>query len=174
MKWLRWFRLSSSGAGADPAASEHAPRTGRGTSGLEVGQCEVCGSTLHARTRKAQYHGRVTCECGHRNHVEFLPVRGATGLSHRHVSLTVGRKFEAATHEPDLRLPWRFGRCPSCSTAVSLLDAFVIAHENALRSVETYAYYCHRCHVHDDPGRGRLAGHDGAHIVDTLRFLVRT
>jgi hypothetical protein len=54
--------------------------------------------------------------------------------------------------------------------AVSLLDARIIAHEDVTGSVETIAYYCTSCHVDDDVRRGRLTGHDGGPIVDTLRF----
>jgi hypothetical protein len=86
--------------------------------------------------------------------------------------VTTGRRFEAAVHKPDLRLPWRYGICPSCGMAVSLLDARVLAHEDVDGSVETIAYYCDTCQVDDDVRRGRLIGHDGSHVVDTLRFLV--
>jgi hypothetical protein len=56
--------------------------------------------------------------------------------------------------------------------AVSLHDARVIAHEDDTGSIETIAYYCTSCHVDDDVRRGRLIGHDGSHIVDTLRFQI--
>jgi hypothetical protein len=54
--------------------------------------------------------------------------------------------------------------------AVRLLDAHVIAHEDAVGMRETIAYYCNSCHTHDDVRRGRLFGHDGSHVVDTLHF----
>ena len=169
MRWFRW--LTGPGSAVD---DREPPAANQGTAdGLDAGTCEVCGSPLRVRTRRSHYRGRVECRCGHRNHVEFHPVRSQEGTVHRHVTLTVGRRFEAATHEPDLRLSWRYGVCQSCSTAVNLLDAFVIAGENALGDVETFAYYCRTCHVHDDARRGRLLGHDREHVVDTLRFAVR-
>lgn len=175
MKWLRW--LSGTGNATDRRSSDDPPgasaRTGVDAAGREVGICEVCGRSLHVRTRRAEYRGTVECDCGHRNHVEFHQVRTASGLVPRHVTITVGRRFEAATHEPDLRLSWRFGHCASCNTAVSLLDAFVITHTNALGDLEQFTYFCRTCHVHDDPKRGRLNGHDRSHIVDTLKFAVR-
>ncbi|HEX6313845.1 MAG TPA: hypothetical protein VFZ73_03265 [Gemmatimonadaceae bacterium] len=35
---------------------------------------------------------------------------------------------------------------------------------------EIITYYCDACHAHDDLRRGRLLGHDGAPVVDTLSF----
>ena len=136
----------------------------------DVGNCEVCGRTMQARTRREEFRGRVDCDCGSRNHVEFRDVRVAGGVIMRHVTVTSGRRFEAATHRPDLRLTWRYGICPSCTTAVRLTDAHVIAHEDAAGTCETVAYYCDTCHAADDVRRGRLVGHDGSHVVDTLRF----
>jgi hypothetical protein len=125
---------------------------------------------MQARTRRAEFRGRVDCDCGWRNHVEFHNVRSGTGeIRESHVTLTTGRRFEAAMHKPDLRLAWRYGICPSCDTAVSLLDAHVIAHEDD-RGTETYAYFCNACHVDDDLRRGRLIGHDGIQVIDTLQF----
>lgn len=173
MKWPRWFsRLST-----ELALGEVAPRrpvgAGAGAAQLgirDVGHCEVCGRSMQARTRRERFRGRVDCDCGHRNHVEHREVRASAGSESRHVTVTTGRRFEAATHEPDLRLAWRYGVCPGCSMAVRLLDAHVIAHEDALGFSETFAYYCTSCHVHDDARRGRLLGHDGDHVVDMLRF----
>ena len=125
---------------------------------------------MQARTRREEFHGRVDCDCGSRNHVEFRDVRVAGGVIMRHVTVTSGRRFEAATHRPDLRLTWRYGICPSCTTAVRLTDAHVIAHEDAAGTCETVAYYCDTCHAADDGRRGRLVGHDGSNVVDTLRF----
>ena len=53
---------------------------------------------------------------------------------------------------------------------VRLLDAHVIAHEDATGTRETIAYYCSSCHTHDDARRGRLIGHDGSHVMDILHF----
>ena len=125
---------------------------------------------MTARTRREDYRGRVDCDCGSRNHVEYRDVRSGNGIQTRHVTVTTGRRFEAATHKPDLRLEWRYGLCPSCTMAVPLVDAHVIAHEDPSGTTETIAYYCSACHAHDDGRRGRLIGHDGSHIVDTLRF----
>jgi len=50
------------------------------------------------------------------------------------------------------------------------LQRHTIAREDAGGTNETIAYYCDTCHVHDDARRGRLLGHDGSHVVDTLRF----
>lgn len=176
MKWPRWIpRLSLEISGSVvPAPDAAVPVDEPRKLGIRpVGHCEVCGREMEARTRKEAYRGRVDCDCGHRNHVDYREVRGGQPGVPRHVTVSTSRRFEAATHDPDLRLAWRYGTCPSCSMAVRLIDAFVIAHEDAHGSVETFAYYCTACHVHDDPRRGRLIGHDGAHIVDTLRFMVR-
>jgi hypothetical protein len=125
---------------------------------------------MQARTRREDFRGRVDCDCGSRNHVEYRDVRSGGEVQLRHVTVTTGRRFEAATHKPDLRLAWRYGICPSCTMAVRLLDAHVIAHEDPAGIQETIEYYCNACHTHDDVRRGRLMGHDGSHIVDTLRF----
>jgi hypothetical protein len=125
---------------------------------------------MQARTRRAQFRGRVDCDCGTRNHVEFHNVRSGSGIvQESHVTVTTGRRFEAALHKPDLRLAWRYGICGSCDTAVSLLDAHMIAHEDD-GGTETYAYFCNSCHVDDDLRRGRLIGHDGIQVIDSLRF----
>jgi hypothetical protein len=54
--------------------------------------------------------------------------------------------------------------------AVRLLDSCVIEQEDTAGHEQTIAYYCHACHLGDDVRRGRLMGHDGSHVVDTLRF----
>ena len=176
MKWPRWLpRLATvpvtqfeSRRDVRIPTPVHADRLGI----REVGNCEVCGRSMQARTRREEYRGRVDCDCGSRNHVEFREVRSDSGTQFRHVTVTAGRRFEAATHKPDLRLGWRFGICPICSTGVRLLDAHVIAHEDANGTQEAIAYYCNSCHAHDDARRGRLLGHDGNHVVDTLQFLL--
>jgi hypothetical protein len=127
---------------------------------------------MQARTRREEYRGRVDCDCGFRNHVEFRSVRSGSIAQSRHVTVTTGRRFEAAMHRPDLRLAWRYGVCPGCNTAVSLSDARVVAHEEANGGAETFAYYCNSCHVDDDLRRGKLLGHDGIQVIDTLRFHV--
>lgn len=173
MKWPRWFpRL------VEPVPQLEIRREARIPTPLpadrlgirDVGNCEVCGRLMQARTRREDYRGRVDCDCGTRNHVEYRDARAGSAVQPRHVTVTMGRRFEAATHKPDLRLAWRYGICPSCSVAVRLLDAHVIAHEDATGTSETIAYYCDTCHAHDDVRRGRLLGHDGSHVVDTLRF----
>ncbi len=173
MKWPRWLARLSTEVVPGEATSRRPAVPGMSAVQLgirDVGHCEVCGRAMQARTRREHFRGRVDCDCGHRNHVEFRDVRLKGGNDARHITVTTGRRFEAATHEPDLRLAWRYGVCPGCSMAVSLLEAHVIAHEDAIGSAETFAYYCTSCHVHDDIRRGRLLGHDGDHIVDTLRF----
>jgi hypothetical protein len=125
---------------------------------------------MQARTRREAFRGRVDCDCGSRNHVEFRNVRSDTGVKERSVTVTTGRRFEATVHKPDLRLAWRYGLCPSCEMAVSLIDAHVVAHEEAGGAVETFAYYCNACYTVDDLHRGRLLGHDGIPVIDTLRF----
>jgi hypothetical protein len=127
---------------------------------------------MQARTRREEYRGRVDCDCGFRNHVEFRSVRSGADVQSAHVTVTTGRRFEAAMHRPDLRLAWRYGICPSCATAVSLAEARVIAHEDVHGGVETFAYYCNSCQVDDDLRRGRLIGHDGIQVIDSLRFQV--
>jgi len=175
MKWPRWLPRLSTEPVPELVETRRAPRivtpaTAERLGIRDVGHCEVCGQLMQARTRREDFRGRVDCDCGSRNHVEFRDVRTASGGQMRHVTVTTSRRFEAATHKPDLRLAWRYGICPSCSMAVSLLDAHVIAHEDSAGSVETIAYYCTACHVDDDVRRGRLIGHDGSHVVDTLRF----
>lgn len=138
----------------------------------DVGHCEVCGRSMKARTRREEFRGRVDCDCGARNHVEFREVRTKTSIEPRHVSVTAGKRIESATHRPNLRLEWRYGVCPTCASAVRLLDAFVVAHEDAAGTSETVSYYCLDCHTHDDGRHGRLVGHDGSPVVDSTRFLI--
>jgi hypothetical protein len=125
---------------------------------------------MSARTRREEFRGRVDCDCGSRNHVEFRDVRVSGGTQPRYVTVTAGRRFDAVTHKPNLRLEWRYGLCPSCTIAVPLSAAHVIAREDASGAHESIAYYCDACHTHDDGRRGRLLGHDGSHVVDTLHF----
>lgn len=177
MKWPRWIpRLLTESVPAvvEPRRTTRiaTPTPAERLGIRDVGHCEVCGRSMQARTRHEEFRGRVDCDCGTRNHVEYRSIRTAGGVRACHITVTTGRRFEAAMHKPDLRLPWRYGICPSCGMAVSLLDARVVAHEDADGSVETIAYYCDACHVDDDVRRGRLMGHDGSHVVDTLRFLV--
>jgi hypothetical protein len=176
MKFPRWFpRLLT-----DPAPGLHetsrqaridTPPVAR--PGIrDVGHCEVCGRAMQARTRREEFRGRVDCDCGARNHVEYRDVRSKQGVQGRHISVTTGRRFESAMHRPDLRLEWRYGLCPSCTTAVRLQDAWVVAHEDAAGICETITYYCNVCHAHDDARRGRLMGHDGSQVVDSLRYQI--
>ena len=53
--------------------------------------------------------------------------------------------------------------------AVRLSDARALSHEDAGGAVETLAYYCAACFVADDVRRGRLLGHDGIQVIDTLQ-----
>ena len=176
MKWPRWLprlQLEPVQENLEPRRTTRIATPESERLGIrDVGHCEVCGRLMQARTRREEFRGRVDCDCGFRNHVEFREVRSADRIVERHVTVTTGRRFEAATHKPDLRLAWRFGICPSCDKAVSLLETRVIAHEDASGTVETIAYYCTACFVDDDARRGRLIGHDGSHVVDTLRFKV--
>ena len=174
MKWPRWLprlateQVSHLDTRREARISTPVPADRLGI--RDVGNCEVCGRSMTARTRREEYRGRVDCDCGSRNHVEYRDVRSGDSIQSRHVTVTTGRRFEAATHKPDLRLGWRYGLCPICTMAVPLADAHVIAHEDASGTTETIGYYCDTCHAHDDARRGRLIGHDGSHIVDTLRF----
>ena len=176
MKWPRWLpRLATESVTQfesrhDVRIPSPVPADRLGI--RDVGNCEVCGRAMQARTRREEFRGRVDCDCGARNHVEYRDVRSGSGTQRRHVAITAGRQFEAAAHKPDLRLDWRYGICPSCSMAVRLLDAHVIAHEDAVGAHETITYYCTACHTHDDLRRGGLVGHDGSQVVDTLRFHV--
>jgi hypothetical protein len=173
MKWPRWFaRLA-----VEPVASQVEQRRSARIAtpperlGIrEVGNCEVCGRVMQTRTRREEFRGRVDCDCGSRNHVEFRDVRVPTGLQPRHVTVTTGHRFDAVTHKPDLRLDWRYGLCSRCMVAVPLNEAHVIAREDATGINESIAYFCNTCHTHDDDRRGRLLGHDGSHVVDTLHF----
>lgn len=175
MKWPRWFPRLITEPVSDLTAHRRdvripTPNSAERLGIRDVGHCEVCGRAMQARTRRDEFRGRVDCDCGFRNHVEFRDVRSEGIVRGLHVTVTSGRRFEAATHKPDLRLAWRYGICPSCSMAVRLVDAHVIAHEDATGTSETIAYYCNTCHVHDDARRARLMGHDGSQVVDTLRF----
>ena len=123
---------------------------------------------MQARTRREAFRGRVDCDCGHHNHVEFRDVRTANGIEQRHVTVTTGQRVDLATNGQDLHLPWRYGICPSCTMAVSLSDAHTLSHEDPGGGDETLAYYCTACFVADDVHRGRLMGHDGIQVVDTL------
>src|SRR5689334_1805518 len=126
MKWPRWLpRLAT-----EPVKSSVAkPRTIRVSTppeqlGIrEVGNCEVCGGVMQARTRREEFRGRVDCDCGARNHVEYRDVRSAVGLQPRYVTVTISRRFDAVTHKPNLRLAWRYGICSRCTVAVPLADA---------------------------------------------------
>ena len=125
MKWKRWFlRLATEPVQQvvkkHPAIRINTPAPER--LGIrEVGNCEVCGRVMQARTRHEEYRGRVDCDCGARNHVEFRDVRSPDGsMQPRHVAVTNGRRFDGLTHKPDLRLDWRYGLCSRCSTAVPL------------------------------------------------------
>ena len=173
MKWPRWFpRLATEPVtpSVERRRDARIPTPPERLGIREVGHCEVCGRVMQARTRREEFRGRVDCDCGSRNHVEFRDVRVPTGLEKRHVTVTTGRRFDAVTHKPDLRLDWRYGLCPSCSVAVPLNEAHVISREDASGTNESIAYFCNTCHTHDDERRGRLIGHDGSHVVDTLHF----
>jgi hypothetical protein len=177
MKWKRWFLRLATEPSQQPVDKHRAIRISTPPAerlGIrEVGNCEVCGQVMQARTRREEFRGRVDCDCGSRNHVEFRDVRAPDGSVQRHhVAVTNGRRFDGLTHKPDLRLDWRYGLCTRCSTAVPLKDAHVIAREDAPGTNETIAYYCNTCHTHDDDRRGRLLGHDGSPVVDSLHFQV--
>lgn len=176
MKWLRWLpRLLTPGS-PPVSAPGHTAGNIAVPDGQEavrpVGTCESCGSAIAARTRSTTFRGRVDCACGHRNHVEYRVVRTPEGDVPRHVTVSRRRKFESTVHDPDLRLGFRYGLCEHCAYAVRLLDAHVISHADSTGSIETFAYYCPTCHVHDDFRRGQLLGHDGDHVVDKVRFQV--
>ena len=134
----------------------------------DVGVCEACGRRMQARTRREAFRGRVDCDCGHHNHVEFRDVRSVNGVESRYVTVTTGQRVESVTSAQDLHLTWRYGVCPSCTMAVSLGDARALSHEDAAGAVETLAYYCTSCFTADDLRRGRLMGHDGIQVIDTL------
>ena len=175
MKWKRWFLRLATESSQQPVDRSRAIRISTPPAerlGIrEVGNCEVCGQVMQARTRREEFRGRVDCDCGSRNHVDFRDVRVPDGsVQRQHVAVTSGRRFDGLTHKPDLRLDWRYGLCTRCSTAVPLKDAHVIAREDAAGTHETIAYYCNTCHTHDDDRRWRLLGHDGSHVVDSLHF----
>lgn len=175
MKWPRWLpRLLtepvSNGVDAERNVRIPTPATAERLGIRDVGHCEVCGRSMQARTRREEFRGRVDCDCGFRNHVEFRDVRVAGNIRGKHVTVTSGRRFEAARHKPDLRLAWRFGICPSCSMGVRLLDAHIDARENPGGGSETIMYYCTNCRLDDDARRGKVVGHDGAPVIDELRF----
>ena len=175
MKWPRWLpRLLtepvSNGTAAERNVRIPTPVSAERLGIRDVGHCEVCGRPMQARTRREEFRGRVDCDCGFRNHVEYRDVRVAGAARGKHVTVTSGRRFEAARHKPDLRLAWRHGICPSCSMGVRLLDSHIVARENPDGSSETVTYYCTSCRLDDDSRRGKLVGHDGVPVVDELRF----
>ena len=174
MKWPRWIPRLLTVPVHDIEQVRRSPRIPTPVAerlGIrDVGQCEACGRPMQARTRRDEYRGRVDCDCGFRNHVEFREVRLNADLVRCHVTVTSGRRFESATHRPDLRLAWRYGICTSCIAAVRLVEARTIAHEDAAGMIETISYYCDRCHADDDVRRGRLLGHDGSQVIDVLRY----
>jgi hypothetical protein len=173
MKWPRWLpRLLTEtvpdGTATDRNVRISTPATAERLGIRDVGHCEVCGRQMQARTRREEFRGRVDCDCGFRNHVEFRDVRTAGIVRAKHVTVTSGRRFESARHKPDLRLAWRFGICPSCSMAVRLLDSHIVAQEDATGTSESITYYCTNCRWDDDSRRGKVVGHDGAPVVDQL------
>ena len=175
MKWLRWLpRLLtepvSNGNPAEARVRIATPSTAERLGTRDVGHCEVCGRSMQARTRREQFRGRVDCDCGYRNHVEYRDVRTSGVVSGKHVTVTTGRRFEATRHKPDLRLAWRFGICPSCSMAVRLLDAHIVARDDAHGQGEVITYYCTNCRLDDDARRGRVVGHDGQPVIDELKY----
>jgi hypothetical protein len=174
LKWLGWiprlFAPRRNRKLGEPGLMHTGERPGV-YGARTVGRCEACGAVLTVRSRRAAFRGRVDCKCGHRNHVQFRIVREAIGRASKHVSITARRQFELAGRNPDLRLPFRYGLCPHCVHAVRLVDAHVISRANINGSVETSAYYCDTCRVHDDVRRGRLLGHDRHPVVDTLCFV---
>lgn len=178
MKWPRWLPrlLTESLTDSKPTGSSArmpTPVTVKQLGIRDVGHCEVCGRSMKARTRRQKFRGYVACDCGNRNHVEYREVRSHGSVRPQHVTVTIGRRFEATQHKPDLRVAWRFGICPSCAMAVRLLDAHIDAHEDPAGSLETIAYYCTNCRLADDTRRGRLVGHDDAPVIDELRFTIR-
>ena len=175
MKWLRWLpRLLtepvSNGNSAESKVRIATPATAERLGIRDVGHCEVCGRLMQARTRREQFRGRVDCDCGFRNHVEYREVRSGGVVTGKHVTVTTSRRFEAMRHKPDLRLAWRFGVCPSCSMAVRLLDAHIVARDDAHGHGEVITYYCTHCRLDDDARRGRVVGHDGQPVVDELKY----
>lgn len=180
MKWPRWLPRLMLAERAPPLAETGlnsrmtAPVSAELSGTRDLGNCEACGRSMQARTRREEFRGRVDCNCGFRNHVEFREVRSSSPVRARHVTVTTGRRFEAARQRPDLRLDRRFGICPSCTMAVRLLDSHIVAHDDVSGSAETMSYYCTACRLDDDSRRGRLTGHDGAQVVDHLRFQSKT
>lgn len=175
MKWPRWLprlltEIVPDGTKAERPVRIATPATAERLGIRDVGHCEVCGRQMQARTRHEHFRGRVDCDCGFRNHVEFRDVRVSGAVRGTHVTVTSGRRFEAARHKPDLRLAWRYGICPSCSLGVRLLDSHIVASENPAGNSEVITYFCTNCRLDDDGRRGKVVGHDGAPVVDELRF----
>lgn len=176
MKWPRWIprlHLESVSEPGEARRNARIPTPVGERSGIRsVGPCEVCGRLMQARTRHEEFRGRVDCDCGFRNHVEFREVLVNGAVERRYATVSSGRRFESATHRPDLRLAWRSAICASCNTAVKLADARSLAHEDADGLTETISYFCPACHTDDDMRRGRLLGHDGTPVMDILRYQV--
>jgi hypothetical protein len=175
MKWPRWLpRLLTEPVSHGSAAERNEPipaPPGVERLGIrDVGRCEVCGRTMQARTRHEHFRGRVDCDCGFRNHVEFRDVRVAGTIRGKHITITSSRRFETTIQKPDLRLAWRYGICPSCAMGVRLLDSHIVAREDLTGTSESIAYYCTNCRLDDDARRGKVVGHDGAPVVDELRL----
>ena len=174
MKWPRWLpRVLTEPLAPAVDATRRTRITTPPTEKVgirDVGNCEACGRRMQARTRREAFRGRVDCDCGHHNHVEFRDVRTVNGVVQRHVAVTTSQRVDSATHLRDLHLPWRYGNCPSCTMAVSLSDAHALSHDDA-GGAETLAYYCTACFVADDLRRGRLMGHDGIQVIDTVEHI---
>src|SRR5688500_18261605 len=70
MKWKRWFLRLATETAQQPVDKHRSIRINTPAPerlGIrEVGNCEVCGRVMRARTRREEYRGRVDCDCGSR------------------------------------------------------------------------------------------------------------
>jgi hypothetical protein len=161
-------------AGRYALADREVPIAGgrRARGPLPVGQCERCGAALAARARADTYKGRVRCSCGKDNHIWFGAVVGNGTVERRHVTLTARQRYEQAHREPDLRHALRHGLCATCGRAVRLDHSRIVYQTDSSESFELSEYFCPVCHVLGDSLRGRLRGHDGKNVVDSVSFRV--
>lgn len=144
----------------NPSASDHTE--------LDVGRCEWCGRVLLVHTRRTTFSGWVDCECGEVNCIRHSTVLTPSGEETRHVTISSHLQVHGTTADYTLRQELRYGQCNTCGRAVRLDQAKHVFEVNSTETFEVSEYFCPACATLDDPRRGRLLGHDGEHIVDTV------
>ena len=136
MKWPRWLPRLITEPVPDPAASQRVTRiptpvTAERLGIRDVGNCEVCGRAMQSRTRRDEFRGRVDCDCGFRNHVEFREVRLAP-VPAKPVPILVGGISDAALSRAARADGW-IGVNFTEQTLLPILDRLRAAREQAQR-----------------------------------------